>query len=84
MKYKARFLGHDLCVGQDLEGGWHCWIAGSHPLTHDATFATADEAKRFSRAQANGERFRARVVDGAIEIRGLGGGGTPMRWSLSR
>ena len=44
----------------------------------------ADEAKRFSRAQANGERFRARVVDGAIEIRGLGGGGTPMRWSLSR
>ena len=45
---------------------------------------SADELKRLTRAEVNGNRYRARVVDGAIELRGLGGAGTPVRWSLSR
>jgi len=37
-----------------------------------------------NRAEVNGNRVRPRVVDGAFELRGLGGAGTPVRWSLSR
>jgi len=44
---------------------------------------TAEEMKRLTRAEVNGNRYRARIVDGAIELRGLGGAGTPLRWSLS-
>ena len=42
-----------------------------------------DEIKRFSRVEVNGNRIRTRVVDGAIEIRGVGGEGIPLKWSVS-
>jgi len=46
---------------------------------------TADEAKRFSRVEANGERVhRPRITDDAIEMRGTGGSGKPFKWSVSR
>jgi len=34
--------------------------------------------------EVNGNKYRARVVDGAIELRGFGGAGTPVRWAISR
>ncbi len=68
MKYKARFLGHDLCVGQDLEGGWHCWISGPRPLTHDAAFASAEEAKRFAHSLAHTHLERKNECDCAEEL----------------
>jgi hypothetical protein len=43
-----------------------------------------DELKRFGRVEVNGNKYRARVVDGAIELRGFGGAGTPVRWAISR
>ena len=42
-----------------------------------------DEIKRFSRVEVNGNRIRMRIVDGAIEIRGVGGEGIPLKWSVS-
>lgn len=45
---------------------------------------TADEAKHFNRIEANGRRVRARVDQGTIEVRGEGGAGTAMRWSITR
>jgi glycosyl hydrolase family 36/glycosyl transferase family 36 len=65
--------------------GYEGWYA---PLTQNTwrvrITLPPDEIKRYSHAETNGSRFRTRVVDGAVEIRGLGGGGTPMRWSLSK
>ena len=45
---------------------------------------SSEEAKRFSRAEINGNRVRARTIDGAIEIRGQGGNGNPLRWAIAR
>jgi hypothetical protein len=46
---------------------------------------TGDEAKRFSRVEANDERVhRPRVIDDAIEMRGTGGSGKSFKWSVSR
>lgn len=45
----------------------------------------ADEAKRFSRVEINGQRIHSpRLVEAGIEMRGIGGGGTAMRWSIAR
>lgn len=43
-----------------------------------------EEIKHFSRIEVNGNRIRTRVSGGVIEMRGLGGGGTAMRWKVSR
>lgn len=42
------------------------------------------EAKGFSRVEVNGKRIRAQIVDQAVEMRGQGGAGTALRWSVSR
>jgi len=44
----------------------------------------AEEAKNFSRIEINGKRIDARMVDAALEMRGQGGAGTPVRWSLRK
>ena len=43
-----------------------------------------DEAKHLQRVEVNGNRVRARISDSAIELRGEGGGGSPLKWSVSR
>ena len=53
MKQKARLLGHDLWVSQDLDGAWHCWISGSTPFDHEGTFETAEQAKKFVHSLAH-------------------------------
>jgi hypothetical protein len=45
---------------------------------------TPEEIKHFSRIEVNGNRIRTRISGGVITMRGLGGGGTPMRWKVSR
>ena len=37
----------------------------------------AEELKHLQRVEVNGNKIRARIVDNAIELRGIGGGGTP-------
>jgi hypothetical protein len=44
----------------------------------------ADEAKHLNRIEANGRRVRAHVDQGTIEVRGEGGAGSAMRWSITR
>src|SRR5205823_5390308 len=44
----------------------------------------ADDAKHLQQIEVNGNRVRARMIEGAIELRGEGGGGSPLKWSISR
>lgn len=65
--------------------GYEGWYAPQAQNTYTVRVKLApEELKRFGRVEVNGNRYRARVVDGAIELRGLGGAGTPVKWSLSR
>lgn len=43
-----------------------------------------EEAKHWSHVEVNGNRIHPRLVDGALEIRGVGGAGHPLRWAVSR
>jgi hypothetical protein len=45
---------------------------------------SAEEAKLFQRVEVDGNRIPAQIVDGAIEIKGQGGGGEPLNWSVGR
>ena len=47
-------------------------------------FLPADEAKHLSHVEVNGNHIHVRVVDNAIEMRGLGGAGRPLHWAVSR
>jgi len=65
--------------------GYEGWYAPSSQNTWSVRIKlTGEEMKRLSRADVNGNRVRPRVVDGAFELREQGGGGAPLRWSLSR
>jgi hypothetical protein len=66
--------------------GYEGWYNPSTQNTWNVNLKlAADEVTRFSRVEANGERVhRARVIDNAIEMRGVGGAGKVMRWSVSR
>ena len=44
----------------------------------------AEEVKHLSHVEVNGNHIHVRVVDNAIEVRGLGGAGRPLRWAVSR
>ena len=44
---------------------------------------SAEEFKRFGKIEVNGNRIHPRIAEGAVEIRGAGGEGSPVRWSLS-
>lgn len=43
-----------------------------------------EEPKGFSQVEVNGNKIPARMVNEAFEMRGQGGGGTPLRWSVLR
>jgi hypothetical protein len=67
------------------EKGYEGWYAPESQNTYGVRVRVSpEELKRLNKAEVNGERFRPRVVDGAFELHGLGGAGTPVRWSLSR
>jgi hypothetical protein len=65
--------------------GYEGWYNPSSANTYSVHLKLSpEEIKRFSRIEVNGSRIRARVSDGAIEMRGAGGNGTPFRWTVSR
>jgi hypothetical protein len=67
------------------ERGYEGWY---NPLTQNTWSVrlkfSAEETKRFSRIEVNGNRVRARLTDGAIEVRGTGGSGTRLAWTIFR
>jgi len=65
-------------------GGYEGWYNPSSQTTYSIRLKiSAKEAKRFSRVEVNGKRIYAQMVDEALEMRGLGGAGTALRWSVS-
>jgi len=65
--------------------GYEGWY---NPLQHNTWSIllkiAVDEAKHLSRVEVNGNRIHAPIVDGAVEMRGEGGGGDPLRWTVVR
>jgi hypothetical protein len=65
--------------------GYEGWYNPSLRNTWSLRLALSpDEMKRFSRFEVNGIRVRARADQGLIELRGEGGAGSAMKWSVSR
>jgi len=62
--------------------GYEGWYNPSVSNTYSVRLAPpAEEVKRLQRVEVNGNKVHPRIVDNTIEIRGLGGGGSPLRWS---
>jgi cellobiose phosphorylase len=63
--------------------GYDGWYNPSARNTWSVRLALLpEELKRLQRIEVNGNRIHARVVDGVVEMRGLGGEGSPLRWSV--
>ena len=79
-RFESPLLG--LIKSADGYQGWY------HPISQNTynirLKISAEEAKRFSRVEVNGKRIQAPVVGEALEMRGQGGAGTALRWSVSR
>ena len=79
-KFESPLLG----MSKSARGyeGWY------HPSAHGTYLirlkVPAEVAKGLSRLEVNGKKINARLVDEAFEMRGHGGGQTPLRWSVSR
>lgn len=80
-RFESPLLG--LIKTQD---GYEGWYNPSSQNTWSVRLKlTGDELKKIPRVEANGEQVhRPRIVDSAIEMRGTGGGGLPMKWKVSR
>ncbi len=67
------------------ERGYEGWYNPSVSNTYSIRFAPpAEELKRLQRVEVNGNKIHPRIVDNVIELRGIGGGGSPLRWSAVR
>jgi hypothetical protein len=65
--------------------GYEGWYAPTVRNTYGVRLALpADELKRLQKVEVNGNKIRPRIADNSIEIRGVGGAGTPLRWSALR
>jgi hypothetical protein len=66
--------------------GYEGWYNPSTQNTWSVSLKIpGDEAKRLSRVEINGEKMhRARITELGIEMRGSGGAGKAMRWSVER
>lgn len=65
--------------------GYEGWYNPSTPNTYSIRLKIpAAEAKGFTQVDVNGKRISARMVDETLEIRGQGGAGTALRWSVRR
>jgi hypothetical protein len=65
--------------------GYEGWYNPSSQTTYTVRLKiSAEVAKRFSRVEMNGKKIRAQMVDGALEMRGQGGAGTALHWSVRR
>jgi hypothetical protein len=64
---------------QGYEGWYNPGVAGGYVIHLKVP---ADVAKSLSQVEVNGKKGDARFVDEAFEMRGQGGGGIPLRWSV--
>lgn len=65
--------------------GYEGWYSPMSENTWSIRLRLASEdARRLTRVAVNGERMRTRLVGGEIEMRGQGGAGRALRWSVSR
>ena len=65
--------------------GYEGWYNPISPDTYTVRLKfPAEEAKSLSRVEVNGKRVRTQIVGEALEMRGQGGAGTAMRWSVRR
>ena len=80
-RFESALLG--LIKSTDGYEGWYS--PGSQNTWSVVLSLPPEEAKRFSGVQINGEKMRkAHVTAEGIEMRGVGGGGKVLRWSVSR
>jgi Glycosyl hydrolase 36 superfamily, catalytic domain len=67
------------------ERGYEGWY---NPTTRNTLsvrlIAPAEEVKRLQRIEVNGNKVRPRMAEGALELRGEGGEGNPLKWSAFR
>jgi len=64
--------------------GYEGWYNPSSEGTYDIRLKLPpEEANKYSRVEGGGE-VTARPAEGEFEVRGKGGGGTPLRWSVAR
>jgi Glycosyl hydrolase 36 superfamily, catalytic domain/Glycosyltransferase family 36 len=79
-----RFESALLGFGKSVRG-YEGWYNPSVRNTWSVRLSLSpEEAKHLQRVEVNGMRIRARVDQGTIELRGEGGAGTPLRWTVSR
>jgi hypothetical protein len=65
--------------------GYDGWYNPISPSTYSIRLIlAADEAKGLSRVEVNGKKATAQTMNEAFEMRGQGGGGTALRWSVRR
>ncbi len=63
--------------------GYEGWYNPSARNTWSVRLALLpEELKRLQRIEVNGNRIHPRITDGVVEMRGLGGEGSPLRWSV--
>jgi hypothetical protein len=66
------------------EHGYEGWYNPATRSMYSIHFKlAAEEAKQFSRVEVNSKKINARMADGGFEMRGEGGGGTALHWSVS-
>jgi hypothetical protein len=65
--------------------GYEGWYAPTARNTYSVRLAPpSQELKALQHVEVNGNKVRPRPVDNAIEMRGIGGGGTRLRWLALR
>ena len=65
--------------------GYEGWYNPSVSNTYSIRLAPpGEELKHLQRVEVNGNKIRPRVADNVIELRGIGGAGSPLRWSVLR
>ena len=64
--------------------GYEGWYNPSSRNTWSVRLSlSAEEQKRFQKIEVNGNRMHPRITEDVVEMRGIGGDGSPMRWSVS-
>jgi hypothetical protein len=63
--------------------GYEGWYNPSARNTWSVRLSlSAEEQKRFQKIEVNGNRMHPRIADGVVEMRGVGGDGSPVKWSV--
>jgi hypothetical protein len=64
--------------------GYEGWYNPSSRNTWSVRLSlSAEEQKRLQKIEVNGNRMHPRITEDVVEMRGIGGDGSPLRWSVS-